>query len=260
MPIKTVIVDDEPLALEELAYQLDNLDDITIVGQGSNGLEAIHLIRQIKPELVFLDVQMPGKDGFQVAQDVSNENEEQIPHIVFVTAYNQYALKAFEVNAVDYLLKPIDEQLLFRAVERVKKRLETSTDMRGQLETLLRSLAPNVLVSRRPNRIAVKKGAKFILVNVQEIVYAYIAEGVVFIVTDAMEGMTSYRTLEELELDLDPQVFWRVHRGFVANIDRVGEVVPWFSGTYRLVMNDAQKREIPLSRAQSKKLRKLLKW
>ena len=105
-----------------------------------------------------------------------------------------------------------------------------------------------------------KKGSRIILVDVSDIVFAYIAEGVVFVVTDAIEGMTSYRTLEEMEQDLNPQIFWRVHRSYIANINQVSEVVPWFSGTYRLVMNDKQKREIPLSRTQSRKLRKVLKW
>ncbi|MBM3262317.1 MAG: response regulator transcription factor [candidate division Zixibacteria bacterium] len=259
MPIKTVIVDDEPLALEELAYQLSAIDEIVLAGEATNGPEAIALILRTHPDLVFIDIQMPGKDGFQVAKEIAGD-AGNTPHIVFVTAYNQYALRAFEVDAVDYLLKPIDENLLARAVQRVEKRMENTPDIRGQLETLFRALDPNTLTPRRANRIAVRKGARFALIDTHEILYACIAEGVVFVVTEAFEGMTGYRTLEELELDLDPQVFCRVHRGYIANIDRVSEIVPWFSGTYRLVMNDTQKREIPLSRAQSKKLRKLLRW
>jgi two-component system LytT family response regulator/two-component system response regulator LytT len=252
-------VDDEPLALEELSYQLEAFDEVTVVGEGANGLEAVELIRQLRPDLVMLDIQMPGKDGFQVVREVTGAEDGPIPYIVFITAYDQYALRAFEVNAIDYLLKPIDEQMLSRAIQRVKKRMEATVDIRSHLETLLRSLGPAPLTPRS-NRISLKKGARIILVDVHDIVYAYIAEGVVFIVTDAQEGMTSYRTLEELELDLDPQVFWRVHRSYIANINRVSEVIPWFSGTYRLIMNDPQKREIPLSRTQSKKLRKTLKW
>lgn len=259
MSIRTVIIDDEPLALEELAFQLETFDDVTVVGQGGNGLEGVQLIQNLKPDLVMLDIQMPGMDGFQVVREIT-KNDGYVPRIVFVTAYDQYALKAFEVNAVDYLLKPIDESLLARAIQRVKKQTASASDMRDQLETLIRSLDPNAQRTQRHSRISVKKGSRIILINVNDIVYAYIAEGVVFAVTDEMESMTSYRTLEELELDLDPQVFWRVHRSYIANINRVAEVIPWFSGTYRLVMNDRQKREIPLSRTQSKKLRKVLKW
>ena len=259
MSIRTIIVDDEPLALEELAFQLGSFKDVEIVAQAVNGIEAEQLIRQHQPDLVFLDIQMPGKDGFQVARDVSNG--DQVPHIVFVTAYDQYALKAFDVNAIDYLLKPIEESMIDRAIQRVRKQ-QTSPDgdMRGQIETLLRTLDASTIPSRKPGRIAIKKEARIILVDMEDIVYAYIADGVVFVVTAALEGMTSYRTLEELEADLDDQVFWRVHRGYIANINRVSEVVPWFSGTYRLVMDGAENQEIPLSRAQSKKLRKVLKW
>lgn len=260
MPIRTVIVDDEPLALEELAFQLNAFEDIDVIAQGTNGIEASQLIKETDPDLVILDIQMPGMDGFQVIREVT-EKEGHIPKVVFVTAYDHYAIKAFEVNAVDYLLKPIDEEILQRAIQRVRKETKDTGEARHQLETLLRSMEPpSPPPPRRSNRISVKKGSRIFLVDTSDIAYAYISEGVVFVVTNTLEGMTSYRTLEELEIDLDPQVFWRVHRGYIANIDRVIEVIPWFSGTYRLVMDDPEKREIPLSRTQAKKLRKILKW
>lgn len=259
MSIRTVIVDDEPLALEELAYQLNAFEDVTVVGQGANGIDAVQLIEETEPDLVMLDVQMPGMDGFQVVREVTKRGKH-IPRVVFVTAYDQYALKAFEVNAVDYLLKPIDEDLLTRAIQRIRKDTQGIADVREQLEALIRSFDPTSRSPRHSSRITVKRGSRIILVDVKDLVYAYIADGVVFAVGDTIEGMTSYRTLEELETDLDPQMFWRVHRSYIANIERVSEVIPWFSGTYRLVMNDKEKREIPLSRTQSKKLRKVLKW
>ena len=260
MTIRTILVDDEPLALEELAFLLDAFEEVEVVGEANNGLEAVERIHQFKPDLVFLDIQMPGKDGFQVAQEITQKTTGPVPSLVFVTAFDQHALKAFDVNAVDYLLKPIDEQILSRAIQRVKTRLDNAPDVRGQLESFLRSLDSTALGARHSNRITVKKDSRIILVNVEDIVFASIADGVVFIATNETEGMTGYRTLEELEVDLDPQLFWRVHRSYIANINRVSEVVPWFSGTYRLVMTDPQKREIPLSRAQAKKLRKVLKW
>ena len=258
MSIRTIIVDDEPLALEELAFHLKSFEDIEIVAQGVNGIEAEQLIRRYHPDLVFLDIQMPGKDGFQVARGVSDG--EYMPHIVFVTAYDRYALKAFDVNAIDYLLKPVEEQMIERTIQRVRKQRESTSDMRDRLETLLRSFDASTILSQKPGRIALKKDTRIILVDVDDIVYAYITEGVVFVVTEMLEGMTSYRTLEELEADLDDQAFWRVHRGYIANITRVSEVVPWFSGTYRLLMDGAEKHEVPLSRTQAKKLRKVLKW
>lgn len=259
MTIRTIIIDDEPPALEELAFQLAAFEDIEIVAQGANGVEAETLIRRHQPDLVFLDIQMPGKDGFQVARRLVEE--DRAPHIVFVTAYDRYALKAFEVNAVDYLLKPIEEGMIARAIERVRKQQgDPDADMHNRLADVLRSLDASEIPARKPGRIAIKKESRIMLVDVDDIIYAHIAEGVVFVVTEALEGMTSYRTLEELEADLDDQIFWRVHRGYIANINRVSEVVPWFSGTYRLLMDGPEKQEIPLSRTQSKKLRKVLKW
>ena len=256
MPIRTVIVDDEPLALEELAFQLSSFDDISVIGRGSNGLDAVELIESLQPDLVMLDIQMPGMDGFQVVRKVADQ-AAHVPSVVFVTAYDQYALSAFEVSAVDYLLKPIDEVALDRAIQRIRQ--QPNQDIRKQLADLLRS-TERPQESGRSHRITIKKGSRIILADVADIIFAHIQEGVVFVVTEAMEGMTSYRTLEELQQDLNAQIFWRVHRGFIVNIDKISEVIPWFNGTYRLVMNDEGRHEIPLSRAQAKKLRKVLKW
>ena len=258
MPIRTVIVDDEPLALEELAFQLASFDDISVIGQGANGPEAIELIESLQPDLVMLDIQMPGMDGFQVVRKVT-EQGAHVPSVVFVTAYDQYALSAFEVSAVDYLLKPIDEASLDRAIQRIRQQVQPDQDVRKQLIDLMRSIE-RPREDGRSHRITIKKGSRIILADVADIIFAHIQEGVVIVVTDKMEGMTSYRTLEELEQDLNSQTFWRVHRGYIANIDRVSEVIPWFSGTYRLVMDDESHHEIPLSRTQAKKLRKVLKW
>ena len=205
-----------------------------------------------------LDIQMPGLDGFQVVRKVADDGSV-MPNVVFITAYDQYALKAFEVNAVDYLLKPIDNAHLDRAIQRIRERPPSPVDVREQLEEVLKSmdLAPQPAKS---NRISIKKDSRIILTDVAYIVYAHIEEGVVFVTTDTGEGMTSYRTLEELEQDLNPQTFWRVHRGYIANIDKVSEVIPWFSGTYKLVMDDDARHEVPLSRLQAKRLRKILKW
>lgn len=258
MPIRTVIVDDEPLALEELAFQLASFDDISVIGQGSNGLEAVELIESLQPDLVMLDIQMPGMDGFQVVRKVT-DRAAHVPNVVFVTAYDQYALSAFEVSAVDYLLKPIDEASLDRAIQRVRQQPQSDQDVRKQLADLIRSIEPHH-EHGRSHRITIKKGSRIILTDVADIIFAHIQEGVVFVVTEEIEGMTSYRTLEELLQDLNSQIFWRVHRSYIANIDRVSEVIPWFSGTYRLVMDDEGRHEIPLSRTQAKKLRKVLKW
>ena len=155
MSIRTIIVDAEPLALEVLAFQLKSFEDIEIVAQGVHGIEAVQLIRRYHPDLVFLDIQMPGEDGFQVARVVSDV--EYMQHIVFVTAYDQYALKAFDVNAIDYLLKPVEEQMIERTIQRVRKQRESTGDMRDRLESLLRFFDASTTLSQKPGRIALKK-------------------------------------------------------------------------------------------------------
>ena len=256
MKIRTIIVDDEQLARDELGFLLGAYPDVEIVGQAQNGLEAVDLIERLSPDLVLLDIQMPALDGFQVLQELIAKRP--LPHIVFVTAYDHYALKAFEVNAADYLLKPVDRDRLRMAVGRVKERMGATGNVDEALERLLASFRGTS--PRHLPRLAVRREGRLVLVNTPDVVYAYISDGVIYAVTDEMEGMTSYRTLEELESDLDPQVFWRVHRSYVVNIDRIAEIIPWFSGTYHLKMDDREGSEVPLSRAQGKRLRKVLKW
>ena len=255
MEIRTIIVDDEPLAREELRFLLKAFADIRIIGEAANGPEAVALIERSAPDLVLLDIQMPGMDGFQVVQELIARGHP--PTLVFVTAYDQYALKAFEVNALDYLLKPVDRDRLEKAIRRVREQIEARMDVSGKLEQLLRSIDAR---HRTLSRLSVRRRGHLVPVDVGDIVYAYISDGVVYVVTEEMEEMTSYRTLEALESDLDPRMFLRVHRSFIANLDRIAEIIPWFAGTYRLKMNDGKGSEVPLSRGRAKKLREVLKW
>jgi DNA-binding LytR/AlgR family response regulator len=254
--IRTVIIDDEPLAREELCFLLKEVDDVTIVGQAENGHAALEIIHRLTPDLILLDIQMPGMDGFQLIEEMIFL--EHLPAIIFTTAYDRYAMKAFEVSAVDYLLKPIEKGRLEKALQKVRNSLRAGrASVEERLEALLRSLDQG-----RPkvSRISIKKGDRYIPIDVEDIVYAYISDGVVYARLEKAEGMLNYRTIEELELDLDPRIFQRVHRSYIANIHRITEIIPWFSGTYQLKMNDDRHTEIPLSRAQAKKLRRLLKW
>jgi len=248
-------VDDEPLAREELRFLLKAFSEIRIVGEASHGSEAVALIGRSAPDLVFLDIQMPGMDGFQVVQELIVRGRP--PILVFVTAYDQYALKAFEVNALDYLLKPVDRDRLKKAIYRVREQIEARMDVSGKLEQLLRSMDTR---PRYLSRLSVRRQGHLVPVDVEDIVYVHISDGVVYIVTEEAEESTSYRTLEELESDLDPQTFLRVHRSFIANLGRIAEIIPWFAGTYRLKMNDGKASEVPLSRGRAKKLREVLKW
>src|SRR3954471_9083488 len=173
VPLSTLIVDDEQLARDELAYLLKNIGDVEVVAQGKNGLEAVTLIREHNPDLVFLDVQMPGLDGFGVIKKLLDK-KITLPKIVFATAFDQYAVKAFEVNAVDYLLKPFDKKRVAQSVQKVRAKLESGSGSSDKLETLVR-----LLESQKPqaSKILIKAGGRLFLVNQKDIGFASIEEG-----------------------------------------------------------------------------------
>jgi two-component system LytT family response regulator/two-component system response regulator LytT len=290
MPISALIIDDEQLARDELKYLLDSVGGVDVVAQGENGIEAVDLIEEHHPDLVFLDVQMPGQDGFAVIQRVIDRNRAKaarptgldydaphLPQFVFATAYDQYAVRAFDVNAVDYLLKPFDRARVVAAVDRVRARLATDNakgqassstgsdsqidvqPFESQLDALLRLLSRTQGAERTlpPAKLVVQAQSRLLLVDQAEICFAAIDEGVIRVVTRNFEGQSKCRTLEDLLELLDPARFWRAHRGFVVNIDQIREVMPWFKSSYQLRMNDKQQTEIPVSRAQTKRLREL---
>jgi two-component system, LytTR family, response regulator len=255
MNISALIVDDEQPARDELAYLLRNFPEVHIVGQGKNGVEAVSLVRELIPDLVFLDVQMPGLDGFGVIKRLLDRNT-RLPYFVFVTAYDHYAVRAFEVNAVDYLLKPIERNRLEKALQRVRGMVEASEAAFQKLDRLVH------MIEERPatqsSKLVVKSGNRMVLVDSSDIIYATIEDGVIRIVTKDLDGQSNFRTVEELQSNLDPNVFWRVHRSYLVNINRIKEVVPWFKSSYQLKMQDRHETEIPVSRAQTRKLRELL--
>ena len=256
-PLRVMVVDDEPLAREELCYQLEQLGDVEVAAQAGNGVEALSGVSRYKPDLIFLDIQMPGSSGFEVARQLL-DLEEPVPALVFVTAFDQYAVEAFEVNAVDYLLKPVDIGRLEQALARARRRL--SQDRPGpvndQLERLVKMMADRQV---RRDQVAVRVGERFLLVQAEEIIYASLADESINIVTGQVTGTSNYRTLDELQARLDPGVFWRVHRSHLVNINKIKEIVPWFSRNYILRMKDAKGTEIPVSRAQTKRLRDYLR-
>jgi two-component system response regulator LytT len=254
--LSAVIVDDEQLARDELAYLLKSIDDVQVIAQGKNGLEAVNLIREHNPDLVFLDVQMPGLDGFGVIKKLLDKNLP-LPKIVFSTAFDQYAVRAFEVNAVDYLLKPFDRKRVAQSVAKARAKLEAAGSSSDKLDTLVR-----MLESQKPqaSKILLKSAGRLFLVAQRDICYASIEDGIISVVTSGvsgMEGQSNCRTLEELLDSLDPNLFWRAHRSYLVNINRIKEVVPWFKSSYQLRMDDRKQTEIPVSRAQTKRLREL---
>lgn len=269
MPISALIIDDEKLARDELKFLLDEAGDVEVVAQGSNGIEAVNLIEEHHPDLVFLDVQMPGQDGFAVIQRLMERHRAQpgkdaepLPQIVFATAYDQYAVRAFDVNAVDYLLKPFDRTRVQQALERVRGRMQGgpgATSAESQIDALLRLLNRPQGAARvpQPARLIVQAQSRLLLVDQADICFAAIDGGVIRVVTQNFEGQSKCRTLEDLLELLDPALFWRAHRGYVVNINHIREVVPWFKSSYQLRMNDKKQTEIPVSRAQTKRLREL---
>ena len=256
MSLSAVIVDDEQLARDELAYLLKDIGDVDVVAQGKNGVEAVNLIREHSPDLVFLDVQMPGLDGFGVIKKLLDK-KIPLPKIVFATAFDQYAVKAFEVNAVDYLLKPFDRKRVAESLQKAREKIEVAGASSDKFEALMR-----MLESQKPqtSKILLKAAGRLFLINQKDICFASIEDGVITVVTSGasgMEGQSNCRTLEELLDSLDPNLFWRAHRSFLVNINRIKEVVPWFKSSYQLRMDDKKQTEIPVSRAQTKRLREL---
>jgi two-component system, LytTR family, response regulator LytT len=256
MPLSAVIVDDEQLARDELAYLVKNIADVEVVAQGKNGLEAVNLIKEHSPDLVFLDVQMPGLDGFGVIKKLL-DRKLPLPRIVFATAFDLYAVKAFEVNAVDYLLKPFDKKRVAQAVEKARAQIEGRAGSEEKFDALVRMLESE----KSPTaKILIKAAGRLLLADPKDICYATIDDGVITVVTSGhagMEGQSNCRTLEELNENLNGSLFWRAHRSFLVNIHHIREVVPWFKSSYQLRMDDKRQTEIPVSRAQTRRLREL---
>jgi two-component system, LytTR family, response regulator LytT len=252
--LTALVADDEQLAREELCFLLGQMDGVNVVAQAANGVEALDEIARVSPDVAFLDVQMPGLTGFEVARRLLQHGDG--PGVIFVTAFDRRAIEAFEVNAVDYLLKPVDLRRLEQAIARARTRRRDSQPIAGQLDKLVRLMAGQ---KDRREQVAVKVNDRFVLVQSDDIIYASLAEDSITIVTGQVSGTSNDRTLDELHARLDPEVFWRVHRSHLVNINKVKEIVPWFSRNYILRMADAKATEIPVSRSQTKRLRDYLK-
>ena len=261
--LKVIIVDDEPLARRGLRLRLENLGGVEVIAECGNGREAKEQILGLKPDVAFLDIQMPGVTGLELVQLLP---EEEIPQIVFVTAYDQYAVEAFEVNAVDYVLKPIEEDRLSRALQRVREKLG-SENIAAQREQLLEAVAdltqetPAVLEeklaagelgnSRYPEKIAIKDSGKITLVPAREIDWID-AAGDYMCVHANGETHVMRITMKELEQQLDPKVFQRIHRSTIVNLKRVREICAHINGEYHLVLNNGER--LKMSRSYKNKV------
>ncbi len=243
--LTTVVVDDEQLACDELAFLLNDFPEIEVIARGSNGLEAVDLIQKLEPELVFLDVNMPGLDGLGVIRRL-REKDIELPHFIFVTAYDQYAVEAFRLEAMDYLLKPVERGRLAETIERARRTIQEK-----KFPEPASSAAKPASAAAPRTKLLVRANSRNFIVDANDVIYATIDNGLITLVTTNLEGHSNYRTIEDLQANLDREMFWRVHRSYLVNINRIKEVVPWFKSSYQLRMDDKKHTEVPVSRVQT---------
>ena len=240
MTIRTLLVDDEDLVRSALRRALAAEPDVEIAGEASNGVEAIEMIGELRPDLVLLDIEMPGFDGFEVVQQLANP-----PVIIFVTAYDEYAVRAFEANAIDYLLKPVQPERLERALARVRQRIPAAGESSGVKEIARQRSGPL-------RRIAARRGKRIVIIPLREIIRVEIEDKLVFAVT-ASDRLLLEKTIGELEVMLEPVGFMRISRRELVNLDTVKELMPWFSGTWRVKLANGEERDVSRERARQLK-------
>jgi two-component system LytT family response regulator len=239
--IRALVVDDEPLARDMLREMLEDDSEVEIVAECANGREAVEAIKSTKPDLVFLDIQMPEMGGFEVLESL---DPAATPYIIFVTAYDQYAVRAFEVHAFDYLLKPFDRERFDAAWQRVKAQIKT--DQSGERDRHILELLQELKSGpRHLERLVIKNGGRVFFLNVQD-VYCIESEGNYVRVYDNQKGYLLRETISNLEEQLDPRQFRRIHRSAIVKIDRIKEMQPWFHGEYRVIMENG--KQLTLSR------------
>jgi two-component system, LytTR family, response regulator len=239
--ITALVVDDEPLAREMIREMLANESEVEIVAECANGCEAVDAIKSLNPDIVFLDIQMPELGGFEVLQSL---DPHATPYIVFVTAYDQYAVRAFEVHAFDYLLKPFDHERFDAAWLRVKEQIKV--DQSGERDRHILALLEELKSGpRHLERLVIKNGGRVFFLNVQD-VHCIESEGNYVRVYDNQKAYLLRETISSLEEQLDPRQFRRIHRSAIVKIDRIKEMQPWFHGEYRIIMENG--KELTLSR------------
>lgn len=267
--MRVLIADDERPARDELNYLLKQIEGIVVVGEAASGEEVLAQVKELNPDVLFLDIQMPDASGIDIARQLFTEKIK--PVVVFVTAFDQYAVEAFAVNAIDYLLKPIHEDRLTETISRLKKRLESmpslsesestqefnssskelnasadaAQEYRRKLDLIYNTLNPS------SHKLKIEENGRIYLIPSSDILYATIEERLVRVITEQKSYLTNY-SLSDLEELLGPS-FLRVHKSYLANVDKIDSIVPWFNNTYNLIMKDHY--EIPVSRSNVKTFR-----
>lgn len=245
-----LIVDDEQLARDEIRFLLGGREGIEIVGEAGGGEDAVRMTLEMKPDLIFLDIQMPVMDGFHVVQTLMEK--EELPLVVFTTAYDQYAIKAFEINAIDYLLKPIEKERLTEAIERAGEMLPR----RDEYLERIRKLTRNIKIGTRfLPRLVIRKGDKVELVELEKIAMLHKTGSWVTAYTDDGTFESNYGEIDEIEVQIDPRLFIRLGAEYLVNLRKIVQIVPWSGGNYIMTLDDLEKTEIRLHRSQAQLLK-----
>jgi two-component system LytT family response regulator len=250
-PLNILIVDDEPLARERTQRMLAELPGVRVVGEAGSAEEARRRIAELEPNLLLLDIQMPGEDGFALLTSLDTR-----PAVVFVTAFDHYAVRAFEENAVDYLLKPFRRERLEQALDRARQDLARPEALAQRLEELLANLGRGS-TDDSLDRLTVRLGQKQLILKTADVLWFGAEDKLVFAATANQRHYVNF-TLDQLERRLDSRRFIRIHRGVIANLDWAAVLRPGFAGTYRLQLKDEAKTELPVSRQRARALRERL--
>jgi DNA-binding LytR/AlgR family response regulator len=265
MTLRVVIVDDEKPARDRVARMLAKHADFKVVGQAGDVEAAADLIDRERPDLCFLDVRMPGGDGFDVLGRITH-----VPFVIFVTAYDEYAVRAFEVHSLDYLLKPFTRKRLADALDRAREAVSQEEIPGATVESLLDKIRSGLRLTDTAepgepapretgvDRIPARRGARIVLLDPDEILCFEAEETLVFARTDGGRFMVE-RTLTDLEHRLTPR-FFRTHRSYLVNLSRIGEIQPDEAGTYCIVLKDEERTRVPLSRRQARRLKEKIPW
>lgn len=255
MKIRCLIVDDEQPARDELRYLLSSFDDVEVIGDVDSVGKATTLIEQTSPDLVFLDIQMPGRTGFDLIKMLSHKDQKTL--FVFVTAYDNYAVKAFEESAIDYLLKPLSAKRLALTMERVRRYV--GEEATGTLQDKLQILLSQLEGPKESVKVSVEKNGRMQLLSPKDIVYCSYEAGRIMVHTMAEEfPLHGISTMDKLTEHLVGSLFFRAHRGILVNLDCIREFSPWFNGKYNLIMADEKGSELVVSRTRVKDFKKRL--
>ncbi|EJO5347668.1 response regulator transcription factor [Clostridium botulinum] len=249
--ITAIIIEDEKPAIEELKYVLSKYDFLNILDVAINGNDGYELVKKLQPKVVFMDINIPMESGISVSKKIKQFNKDI--NIIFITAYEKYALQAFEIDALDYILKPFEDKRVSVTIERLKEKIEEKN--KNQIPVMIGDILNKLEKEEKTlKKIPCEYMGKIILIDKKNIHYCYTMEEKTYVKTDSEEYIT-HNTLKEIEKKTD---LFRVHRSYIVNMDNIKELYSWFNGTYKLVMNDKEQSEIPVSRNNVKKVKKIL--